>query len=206
MRTAAFRRSSEYIDRSSTFDQRKICYRIQWFHFLRYTTVYAALNGHEACARALNAANANACVAAEYGRTALMEAACYGHEACVRALAKRGDFATFVDMVDVDGYTALMHAARQGRTACASILIERGADVNVADADGHTAQMLAENNGFTDMMDQQWFLDRIKKRAAIVIQKNFRMWAVATRMSNPYHPWGKARVMAVWKNMRFSKK
>ena len=91
-----------------------------------------------------------------------MVAAWQGHEQCV-SLVLQHDTATAtstvnMQMTDFDaefqlsaGSTALMVAARHGKAACAKLLVDAGADAGIANAEGKTAVVLAEESGHADI-------------------------------------------------------
>jgi ankyrin repeat protein len=116
----------------------------------------------------------------------LVQAAADGDVAKVRELLAAG---TDVNSVNRQtGDTALMKAAAEGHTALAVTLILLGADVNAQNKQGHTALMLAAENGRTatiralfDLRQLTWEDDVEQRKAALRAFPGFDRALIADR-------------------------
>ena len=84
----------------------------------------------------------------EEGRTALHFASGYGELECMKALLDAG---ANVDSVDENKNTSLHYAAGYGNTEASELLIKNGADLSLKNAEGKTAQEVAEMNEQADL-------------------------------------------------------
>lgn len=81
------------------------------------------------------------------GWNALHYACVSGNEDIARILIARGAALDAAAPMAAGGYTPLMLAAREGKTALVRLLLDSGARVDVQDAEGLTAEQLAERAG-----------------------------------------------------------
>ena len=97
----------------------------------------AAFDGYLGCVRALLAAGSPVVTGRQYGFSALHYAAQRGHVEIFRALLQQGGSVN-AESTPAGG-TPLLGAAITGQLACTKALLDIGADINHADANGHTA-------------------------------------------------------------------
>lgn len=98
--------------------------------------VFAAIKGHDDCARLLVQAGAFVDESDLNDKTALIWAAERGHEKCVRVLLQAG---ALVDHHDNQGQNALMLGAQWQRESCVRALLKYGARVDARSLNGDTA-------------------------------------------------------------------
>ena len=91
--------------------------------------IYAAYNGHEACAKSWIEAGADVNAANKYGDTRLEHAPRCSHLRCLKMLIEAG---ADVNVVNNDGEIVLCEASLQGCDQCVDSLIRAGANVKRA--------------------------------------------------------------------------
>ncbi|HRE32088.1 MAG TPA: ankyrin repeat domain-containing protein, partial [Candidatus Berkiella sp.] len=85
------------------------------------------------------------------GLTPLMYAAFYGNIEMIKALLSHAkDLNAFAE---VDGTTALMAATSTGKFDVVKLLLKAGAEVNQVNKAGKTAQMIAETEGYGEIVE-----------------------------------------------------
>jgi ankyrin repeat protein len=107
----------------------------------------AATGGHLECLKYLLEAGALAEHAETGQRRPLNEAAGCSDPSCLMLLLDRGAAVDGRDPVDALGWTAAMSAANYGKAKCLAVLLEAGADVELVDAMGRSAEDLASMQG-----------------------------------------------------------
>jgi len=121
--------------------------------------IYAAYYGHDEAVKLLLDAGAEPCVGDKKGNTALMGAIFKGVEPVFNLLVDRCD----VNQLNSQGQTPLMYASLFGREAMAQILLEKGANKDLRDANGYTAEGLAESQWNQAMVKVLQWTQVIKK-------------------------------------------
>ncbi len=111
----------------------------------------AALYGKAAKVQQLISEGAEVNAITDCGKSPLMLAAMYGHVAAMEALLDAGaDLNLLGDEEFDEGQTALMYIASsffaKNRAAVIQLLFDRGADLNIQDAQGRSALMVAGEN------------------------------------------------------------
>lgn len=107
--------------------------------------IYASICGLEQVVKVLLQHGADPNLSHKTGLTPLMSAAGQGHDTLVKLLI---DKKVLINKQDDRGWSALIYAARNNKAiGCVEMLLAAGADRNIKDKDGHTAQWHAENKG-----------------------------------------------------------
>lgn len=113
--------------------------------------MWAAFNGHTAVVGYLLENGARLEAKDVSGRTALLYASSGPFEGTVELLLEAG---AEVDVQGkAEGFTALMTAAAEGQLEVVRLLLIHGADPDLLDKDGDTAQSFAKQKGHTAVID-----------------------------------------------------
>jgi len=113
--------------------------------------MWAAFNGHTSVVRYLLEQGAKLDAKDENGRTALMYASSGPYAETVELFLKKG--AKVNVQGTLEGFTALMTAAAEGQLEVVRLLLGYGADPDLKDEDGDTAESFAEQKGHSAVVD-----------------------------------------------------
>lgn len=113
--------------------------------------ILAAYHGHEKAAAALLAAGADGCAADEKGSNAFMGVAFKGNADMAEWMLSHTK--CDVNHQNYAGQTALMMASLFGQEEVVELLMEHGADPDIRDNRGNTAESLAQGQGLTHVID-----------------------------------------------------
>ena len=111
----------------------------------RTPLMWAAFNGHTPVVRYLLEKGATLDAKDENGRTALLYASSGPFAETVELLLEKG--AEVNVQGELEGFTALMTAAAEGQLEVVRLLLAHGADPDLKDVDGDTAESFAEQKG-----------------------------------------------------------
>ena len=116
----------------------------------RSPLMFAAFNGHAPVAEYLLDAGAEIDVKDSNGRTALMYASSGPFAGTVGLLLEKGAEVNLQGTAE--GFTALMTAAAEGQVEVVRVLLAYGADPDLEDVDGDTAESFATQNGHSQVV------------------------------------------------------
>jgi ankyrin repeat protein len=117
----------------------------------RTSLMWAAFNGHTPVVSFLLEHGAEVDAKDKSKRTALMYASSGPFKQTVELLLKNGADANVQG--SLEGFTALMTAAAEGQLEVVRVLLAYGANADLKDQDGDTAQNFAEQKGHTAVVD-----------------------------------------------------
>ncbi len=117
----------------------------------RTALMFAAYNGHTEIARILIDRGAKIDALDHSHRTALLFAATGPFPETVKLLLDNKSNPNVVD--NGEHFSPLMHAAAEGNLDIVKILLEYGADPDLKDVDGDTAESFARQKGHTALVD-----------------------------------------------------
>ena len=113
--------------------------------------MWAAFNGHTPVIAYLLEKGAKLDAKDQHGRTALMYASSGPFSGTVELLLKKG--AEVNVQGELEGFTALMTAAAEGQLEVVRLLLVYGADADLKDKDGDTAESFARQKGHSAVVD-----------------------------------------------------
>ena len=117
----------------------------------RTSLMWAAFNGHTPVVAFLLEKGAKLDAKDRHGRTALMYASSGPFSGTVELLLKKG--AEVNIQGKLEGFTALMTAAAEGELEVVRLLLVYGADPELEDKDGDTAESFAHQKGHSAVID-----------------------------------------------------
>jgi ankyrin repeat protein len=117
----------------------------------RTPLMFAAFNGHTDVARILLEAGAEVNLVDSLGRSALLYASTGPFPNTVELLLQRKADPNLADREE--HFTPLMHAAAEGHLEVVRVLLAHGADPDMKDIDGDTAESFARQAGHLEVAD-----------------------------------------------------